>query len=49
MKLLNCLNPDYEPRVTEVIPDIINFIQDLIDKKKAYVVDGDVYFCVARF
>lgn len=46
MQALNCLFPDHQPRATEVIDDIIVFIQDLIEKKHAYVVDGDVYFRV---
>ncbi|MDR3647109.1 MAG: cysteine--tRNA ligase [Candidatus Babeliales bacterium] len=44
IKTLDCLSPDYEPKVTEVIPEIIEFVQGLIDKKMAYEVDGDVYF-----
>ncbi|MDO5027978.1 MAG: cysteine--tRNA ligase [Bacillota bacterium] len=38
---------DYEtinPRATEYIQNIIDFIQGLIDKKAAYEVNGDVYF-----
>jgi len=49
MKALNCLSPDIEPRVTQHIPEIIEFIQGLIDKGHAYVVDGDVYFSIASF
>ena len=49
MKNLNCQDPDYQPKVTENIPEIINFIQGLIDSKKAYAVDGDVYFSVKSF
>ncbi|WP_297886963.1 cysteine--tRNA ligase [Sulfurihydrogenibium sp.] len=40
---------DIEPRVTTHIPDIIKFIQDLIDAGYAYEVDGDVYFSVRKF
>ncbi len=40
---------DVEPRVTTHIPDIINFIQNLIDSGYAYEVDGDVYFSVRKF
>lgn len=38
---------DYEttnPRATEYINQIINFVQGLIDKNAAYEVNGDVYF-----
>lgn len=49
MQQLGCLAPTYEPRVTECIPEIIAFIAGLIDKKHAYVLDGDVYFDVASF
>lgn len=37
-----------KPRVTEVIDDIIEFIQALLDHGFAYVVDGDVYFRVSK-
>lgn len=49
MQQLNCLPPTHEPRVTESIPEIIDFIAGLIDQKSAYVVDGDVYFDIATF
>lgn len=49
MQQLGCLAPTYEPRVTECIPEIIAFIAGLIDKKQAYVLEGDVYFDVASF
>ena len=49
MKALGCLSPTYEPRVTQTISEIIVFIQGLIDKNKAYVVDGDVYFSIDSF
>ena len=35
VKKLQCLDPDYEPRVTENIQDIISFISHLIDNEKA--------------
>jgi cysteinyl-tRNA synthetase len=43
---LNCHRPDHEPRVSEHLPEIIEMVQTLIDKKHAYVRDGDVYFAV---
>ncbi len=49
MKALACTPPDYEPRVTENIPIIIDFIQELIDLGHAYVSDGDVYFSINSF
>ena len=45
---LNIEDPKYKPRVTETMPEIINFIQALIDKGYAYEVDGDVYFRVTK-
>ena len=49
MRKLNTLPPDYEPRVTENIDAIIAFIQGLIDKDKAYIANGDVYFHIQAF
>ncbi len=46
---LNCLPPTYEPRVTENMDEIINFIDGLVKKEKAYVVNGDVYFSIEQF
>lgn len=45
---LNIEDPTYKPRVTETMPEIIDFIQELIDKGYAYEVDGDVYFRVTK-
>ena len=45
---LNIEDPTYKPRVTETMPEIIAFIQALIDKGYAYEVDGDVYFRVTK-
>lgn len=49
IKNLNCLQPSYEPRVTETIPEIIAFVQGLIAAGKAYEVEGDVYYSVRSF
>ncbi len=35
---------DVEPRVTEHIPQIVAFVQRIIDAGHGYVVDGDVYY-----
>ncbi len=45
---LNCLRLDFNPRVTENMSGIIDFIQLLVSKDGAYEVDGDVYFDVAK-
>ena len=37
------------PRATEYIEDIIDFVKGLIDKGYAYEVDGDVYFSTKSF
>lgn len=49
MEALNCQFPTYQPRVTEVIPEIIALIERLIANGKAYAVDGDVYYKVDSF
>jgi cysteinyl-tRNA synthetase len=41
--------PDYLPKATESVPQIIAFIEELIASGHAYAVDGDVYFRVASF
>ncbi len=46
---LNCEKPTFEPRVTENIPEIIEFIEGLIKEGKAYVVGHDVYFDISSF
>jgi len=50
MDALNVLRPSVEPKATEHIRHIIDFIQMLIDKGKAYhVKGGDVYFSIDSF
>jgi cysteinyl-tRNA synthetase len=41
--------PDYEPRATQTIPEIVGLIGELVDLGLAYEAGGDVYFRVARF
>ncbi|WP_369788811.1 cysteine--tRNA ligase [Rouxiella sp. WC2420] len=45
---LGILPPDLEPRATHHIPEIVEIVQQLIDRDHAYVaVNGDVMFSVA--
>ena len=46
---LNVKKATVHPRVTENIPEIIDFVQKLIDKGYAYDVDGDVYYSTRKF
>jgi cysteinyl-tRNA synthetase len=41
--------PDVEPRASETIPEIVAFIEQLLARDLAYVVEGDVYFRVTRY
>ncbi|WP_158998703.1 cysteine--tRNA ligase [Pigmentibacter ruber] len=49
LELFNLLRPQYEPKVTESIPQIISLIQTLIDKEYAYVSKSGVYYRVRKF
>ncbi|MBA2360135.1 MAG: cysteine--tRNA ligase [Actinobacteria bacterium] len=40
--------PDHLPRATEMVPQIVSFIEQLIATDHAYAVEGDVYFRVSR-
>ena len=48
IKLLNCLDPEHEPCVTQHITQIVAFIEGLIEQGYAYQADGDVYFQISR-
>ncbi len=41
--------PDFLPKATESVPEIVRFIEELIESGHAYPVGGDVYFRVASF
>ena len=43
---INSIKPDITPRVTEYMPQIIDFIDNLVKTGAAYEIDGDVYFRV---
>jgi cysteinyl-tRNA synthetase len=47
---LGLMRPDFEPRATQYVPNIITMIGQLIDRGYAYVAaDGDVLYAVAKF
>ena len=41
--------PDVEPKASETIFEIVDFIEALLERDLAYVAEGDVYFRVARY
>jgi cysteinyl-tRNA synthetase len=41
--------PDHLPKATESVPEIVHFIEELIESGHAYPAGGDVYFRVASF
>jgi len=49
LKLLGIEKGDSEPRATENIPDMVEYIRKLIEKGYAYESAGDVYFSVRKF
>ncbi|ABK60410.1 cysteine--tRNA ligase [Clostridium novyi] len=46
---LNIKRATANPRATEYMDEIIQFVKDLIDKGYAYEVNGDVYFSTKQF
>ncbi|XMB71778.1 cysteine--tRNA ligase [Mycoplasmatota bacterium WC30] len=48
LESLNCKTDYIKPKVTKYMSHIIEYIQNLIDKGYAYLVDGDVYFRVTK-
>ena len=49
MAALGVRPPDVAPRVTDHIPEIQMLIQKILDRDRAYVVEGDVYFRIEAF
>ncbi len=47
--LLGLGRPDHEPKASKTIPEIVELIGELVDRKLAYPAGGDVYFRVAAF
>lgn len=48
-KALNVRKADVHPKVSEHIPEIIAFIETLVNRGYAYEADGDVYFSTRKF
>lgn len=49
LKSLGVKKADHQPKATEKICEMIEFVKALEDKGYAYEVEGDVYFSVAKF
>jgi cysteinyl-tRNA synthetase len=49
MDALNCLHPNYQPKATEHINEMIDIIKLLIKNGNAYISDRHVYFAVTSF
>lgn len=49
LKSLGIAKAEFEPRATENIPDMVKYIEGLIEKGFAYESAGDVYFNVRKF
>jgi cysteinyl-tRNA synthetase len=39
----------HNPKVTDFIPQIIKFVEDLVNNETAYVVDGEVFYAIEKF
>ena len=48
VKTVGSRKPDMIPHATEYIPEMISFINELIEKEYAYEADGDVFFRVSK-
>jgi len=46
---LNILKPDFSPKATDYVKDIVDYIEKLIAQNHAYEINGSVYFDVASF
>jgi len=49
MKALNVELPDVVTRVSEFVPEIIDFIKKIIENGYAYESNGSVYFDVTKY
>ncbi len=48
-KNLNCLVPDIEPRATAYVPEIVQYIDQLIQNGFGYITKSGVYYDVSKF
>jgi len=48
MRRLNVMPATVAPKATDLIPDMVAFVSDLVDTGYAYVVDGDVYYDMSK-
>lgn len=49
-RALNILPPDFEPRATDHIPQVIDLIERLLEKEMAYIgYNGNIYYNVEKF
>lgn len=49
MEALGIEKPDVVVRVSEYVPEIITYIEKIIENGYAYVANGSVYFEVEKF
>uniref|UniRef100_A0A8C0CMP6 Cysteine--tRNA ligase, cytoplasmic n=1 Tax=Balaenoptera musculus TaxID=9771 RepID=A0A8C0CMP6_BALMU len=49
MEALNVLPPDVLTRVSEYVPEIVDFVQKIVDNGYGYVSNGSVYFDTVKF
>ncbi|XP_006893438.1 PREDICTED: cysteine--tRNA ligase, cytoplasmic [Elephantulus edwardii] len=49
MAALNVLPPDVLTRVSEYVPEIVHFVQRIVDNGYGYVSNGSVYFDTVKF
>lgn len=49
MKKLNVLAPSVKTRVSEYVPEIVEYVQKIVDNGYAYEADGSVYFDTKAF
>ncbi|MEM7818071.1 MAG: cysteine--tRNA ligase, partial [Candidatus Aenigmatarchaeota archaeon] len=49
MDLLNIRRPNIQPRPSQLIPEILEFIDKLIEKGYAYITESGIYYDVSKF